>query len=182
MQPEKYGRRHGSIRPSSPPRLRHQCRARGASVLRQTPSRTRAIGTLHDVLPPPALGRHSGAWRRCNWTRPRECFLLGCTSHRSLATRARVLRRRTIPGPKKGPSVTPSDSITRKRAPSSRSNRLLVRWRRMRVTRWDANVLSRAAMVAMLALALAWLVTPAPDEGARAWGGRPRRTLPPPPL
>src|SRR5260221_560077 len=42
----------------------------------------------------------------------------------------------------------------------------------MRVTRWDANVLSRAAMVAMLALALAWLVTAATDEGGGGGGRR----------
>ena len=48
----------------------------------------------------------------------------------------------------------------------------------MRVTRWDANVLSRAAMVAMLALVLAWLVTAATDEGGVAWGERAGRTLP----
>jgi hypothetical protein len=52
----------------------------------------------------------------------------------------------------------------------------------MRVTRWDANVLSRAAMVAMLALALAWLVTAATDEGGVAWGERAGRTLPLTPL
>src|SRR5258706_6393188 len=48
----------------------------------------------------------------------------------------------------------------------------------MRVTRWDANVLSRAAIVAMLALVLAWLVTAATDEGGVAWGERAGRTLP----
>jgi hypothetical protein len=48
----------------------------------------------------------------------------------------------------------------------------------MRVTRWDANVLSRAALIATLALALAWLVTAATDEGGVAWGERAGRTLP----
>src|SRR5260221_5419738 len=52
----------------------------------------------------------------------------------------------------------------------------------MRVTRWDANVLSRAAMIALLALALAWLVTAATDEGGVPWGERAGRTLPLAPL
>jgi hypothetical protein len=48
----------------------------------------------------------------------------------------------------------------------------------MRVTRWDAVVFVRAAVVAGLALALAWLITAATDEGGVAWGERAGRTLP----
>jgi hypothetical protein len=43
--------------------------------LRQLPSRTGAIGTLHDVLPPPARGRHSGASACLDGVAPPgECF------------------------------------------------------------------------------------------------------------
>ncbi|HLK36515.1 MAG TPA: hypothetical protein VKU41_07150 [Polyangiaceae bacterium] len=52
----------------------------------------------------------------------------------------------------------------------------------MRLTRWDANVLARAATVATLALALIWLVTAATDEGGIAWTERAGRTLPLAPL
>jgi hypothetical protein len=45
-------------------------------------------------------------------------------------------------------------------------------------TRWDARVLVRAALVATLALAVAWLVTAATDEGGVGWGERAGRTLP----
>jgi hypothetical protein len=45
-------------------------------------------------------------------------------------------------------------------------------------TRWDARVLARAAVVAALALGLAWLVTAATDEGGISWGERAGRTLP----
>jgi hypothetical protein len=50
--------------------------------------------------------------------------------------------------------------------------------RGMRVTRWDAVVFARAAVVAGLALALAWLITAATDEGGVPWGARAGRTLP----
>jgi hypothetical protein len=50
--------------------------------------------------------------------------------------------------------------------------------RGIRVTRWDAVVFTRAAVVAALALALAWLITAATDEGGVPWGGRAGRTLP----
>jgi hypothetical protein len=46
------------------------------------------------------------------------------------------------------------------------------------LTRWDARVLVRAALVAGLALGLAWLVTAATDEGGISWGERAGRTLP----
>ncbi len=52
----------------------------------------------------------------------------------------------------------------------------------MRPTRWDALVLVRAAVVATVALALAWLVTAATDEGGVPWGQRAGRTLPLTPL
>lgn len=48
-----------------------------------------------------------------------------------------------------------------------------VRW-----TRWDSRALLRAALVAALALAVAWLVTAATDEGGVRWGARAGRTLP----
>jgi hypothetical protein len=48
-----------------------------------------------------------------------------------------------------------------------------VRW-----TRWDSRVLLRAALVAALALTVAWLVTAATDEGGVRWGERAGRTLP----
>jgi hypothetical protein len=48
----------------------------------------------------------------------------------------------------------------------------------MKVTRWDAVVFARAAVVAGLALGLAWLITAATDEGGVAWGERAGRTLP----
>jgi hypothetical protein len=48
----------------------------------------------------------------------------------------------------------------------------------VRVTRWDAVVFLRAALVAGLALALAWLITAATDEGGIPWGERAGRTLP----
>jgi hypothetical protein len=50
--------------------------------------------------------------------------------------------------------------------------------RGMKVTRWDAVVFVRAAVIAGLALALAWLITAATDEGGVAWGERAGRTLP----
>jgi hypothetical protein len=50
--------------------------------------------------------------------------------------------------------------------------------RGMRVTRWDMVVFARAAVVAGLALALAWLITAATDEGGVPWGERAGRTLP----
>ncbi len=48
----------------------------------------------------------------------------------------------------------------------------------MRVTRWDAVVFARAAVIAGLALALAWLITAATDEGGVPWAERAGRTLP----
>ncbi len=50
--------------------------------------------------------------------------------------------------------------------------------RGIRVTRWDAVVFIRAAVVAGLALSLAWLITAATDEGGVPWGERAGRTLP----
>jgi hypothetical protein len=50
--------------------------------------------------------------------------------------------------------------------------------RAVRVTRWDAVVFARAAALAGLALALAWLITAATDEGGVPWGERGGRTLP----
>src|ERR1019366_1069072 len=50
--------------------------------------------------------------------------------------------------------------------------------RGMRVTRWDTVVFVRAALVAGLALGLAWLITAATDEGGVAWGERAGRTIP----
>lgn len=49
-------------------------------------------------------------------------------------------------------------------------------------TRWDGRQLVRAALVAALAVALAWLVTAATDEGGVAWRERAGRTLPLTPL
>jgi hypothetical protein len=48
--------------------------------------------------------------------------------------------------------------------------------------RWDGQKLVRAALVAGLALLLAWLVTAATDEGGLAWRERAGRTLPLTPL
>jgi hypothetical protein len=45
-------------------------------------------------------------------------------------------------------------------------------------TRWDARVLMRAAVVAGVALGVAWLVTAATDEGGVSWAERAGRTLP----
>jgi hypothetical protein len=50
--------------------------------------------------------------------------------------------------------------------------------RGMRVTRWDTVVFLRAALVAGLALGLAWLITSVTDEGGVAWGERAGRTIP----
>jgi hypothetical protein len=50
--------------------------------------------------------------------------------------------------------------------------------RDLRITHWDAVVFARAAAIAGLALALAWLVTAATDEGGVPWGERAGRTLP----
>ncbi len=47
-----------------------------------------------------------------------------------------------------------------------------------RVTQWDAVIFARAAGVAALAFALAWLVPAATDEGGVPWGERAGRTLP----
>ncbi len=52
----------------------------------------------------------------------------------------------------------------------------------MRATRWDAILLARAAAVAVLALAVVWLITAASDEGSVGWGIRAGRTLPLTPL
>jgi hypothetical protein len=46
------------------------------------------------------------------------------------------------------------------------------------LTRWDARVLARSAVVTGLALALGWLVTAVTDEGGVPWGERAGRTLP----
>ena len=56
-----------SFRPSHPRASPPHGEERAGTPLRQLPSRTRAIGTLHDVLPPPARGRHSAvdAAMRC---------------------------------------------------------------------------------------------------------------------
>ena len=48
----------------------------------------------------------------------------------------------------------------------------------MAPTRWDLLLFVRAASLAALALALAWLVTAATDEGGIGWGERAGRTLP----
>jgi hypothetical protein len=45
-------------------------------------------------------------------------------------------------------------------------------------TRWDARVLVRAAVVAALAFAVAWLVTAVTDEGGVSWAQRAGRSLP----
>ena len=45
-------------------------------------------------------------------------------------------------------------------------------------TRWDFVVLSRAAGVTLLVLALAWLIAAASDEGGIAWSERAGRVLP----
>src|SRR6516225_7575407 len=45
-------------------------------------------------------------------------------------------------------------------------------------TRWDSRLFLRAAVVAVAALALAWLVTAATDEGGISWGERAGRALP----
>jgi hypothetical protein len=45
-------------------------------------------------------------------------------------------------------------------------------------TEWDARVATRAAAVALLVLALAWLVTAMTDEGNVAWSERAGRSLP----
>jgi hypothetical protein len=52
----------------------------------------------------------------------------------------------------------------------------------VRVTRWDALVLLRAAVAATLALVVAWLITAVTDEGVSAWAERAGRTLPLAPL
>jgi hypothetical protein len=52
----------------------------------------------------------------------------------------------------------------------------------MQVTRWDLLVGTQAAVLAAIALAIAWLVTAASDEGAVGWGTRAGRTLPLTPL
>jgi hypothetical protein len=52
----------------------------------------------------------------------------------------------------------------------------------MRASRWDAMVFARAAVIAAVTLAVAWLVTAVSDEGAVAWGARAGRTLPLTPL
>ncbi len=49
-------------------------------------------------------------------------------------------------------------------------------------TTWDLRAFGRAAGVALLTLALAWLVTAATDEGGVSWGERAGRTLPLTPL
>ncbi|HEY1691083.1 MAG TPA: hypothetical protein VGG39_02920 [Polyangiaceae bacterium] len=49
-------------------------------------------------------------------------------------------------------------------------------------TPWDTRLFARAAAAAVVALALAWLVTTATDEGGVAWGERAGRTLPLAPL
>jgi hypothetical protein len=54
--------------------------------------------------------------------------------------------------------------------------------RAMRLTRWDLLVAVQAALLASIALAIAWLVTAASDEGAVGWGTRAGRTLPLTPL
>jgi hypothetical protein len=48
----------------------------------------------------------------------------------------------------------------------------------VQATLWDARAFARAAVVATLALAVAWLITAATDEGGVAWGERAGRTLP----
>jgi hypothetical protein len=53
---------------------------------------------------------------------------------------------------------------------------------RFAFTPWDARQLVRAATVAALTLAMAWMVTAATDEGGVSWGARAGRTLPLTPL
>jgi hypothetical protein len=50
------------------------------------------------------------------------------------------------------------------------------------VTRWDAKVLARAAGLALVALALGFLLTAATDEGNVRWGERAGRSVPLAPL
>src|SRR5205823_1353847 len=45
----------------------YRVRGRGLRYLRRRPLGIRATGTLHDVLPPPALGRHPGGRRQRAW-------------------------------------------------------------------------------------------------------------------
>lgn len=52
----------------------------------------------------------------------------------------------------------------------------------MPASRWDARVFARAAAIAALTLAVAWLVTALSDEGSVAWGARAGRALPLTPL
>jgi hypothetical protein len=47
-----------------------------------------------------------------------------------------------------------------------------------RITGWDARVGLRAALLALLALVVAWLVTASTDEGGVLWAVRVARTLP----
>src|SRR6185437_13287824 len=54
--------------------------------------------------------------------------------------------------------------------------------RRTRWTPWDTRLFWRAAGSALAALALAWLVTAATDEGGVSWGERTGRTAPLAPL
>jgi hypothetical protein len=68
--------------------------------------------------------------------------------------------------------VTSVRSITRHHAASS------PRYLRAVASSWDARIALRAATVALLTLAVAWLVTWATDEGGVPWGERLGRALP----
>jgi hypothetical protein len=76
----------------------------GTASLRQLPLRTRATGTMHDVLPPPALDRHSGRGAAQGFLRKPSAAAasVSCWVPRGTVDRVAltaVARHRTIPGP-----------------------------------------------------------------------------------
>jgi hypothetical protein len=89
--------------------------------LRQQPSRTRAIGTLHDVLPPPARGRHPGLGAL--WSMTQRCrssvSFLGCTKAPIPSRAHGGAPPSNHSGAAEDPDATPASTITRARGESS---------------------------------------------------------------
>ena len=114
-----------------------------------------------------------------------ECFQLGCTGfagHRDRAAHASG----TPPPNHFGIVGSEHDTSAKHNTPPGAfflGSRFCVRVYAILAaalgrTRWDARVFARSAVVAGLALGLAWLVTAATDEGGVSWGERAGRTLP----
>ena len=171
---------------------------RTGGLLGEQPSRTRAIGTLHDVVPPPALDRHSGAPRH-NAALPRRvfpaCSVLGHIGYARPRrfTAAEPFRDQTRIQPCTAETITRESAISREVPASDRSRMgsaksasmgracrtaISARLRSLGVLRWDVRISSRAAAVGAVAFGVAWLVTAVTDEGGISWAERLGRVFP----